>query len=146
MTEKAMDSMPLVLFGLVIVGILAAFVASVMLPSPGIAASNGAAASYGTADNGKTISIRTGTTFKVILDENPSTGYSWNTTVTSGLKVTDSTYIQGGSPGLAGAGGTHEWTVQATGKGEQQFSAIYKRPWEPTTGSESAFTLKVSVV
>lgn len=139
MTGKLTDSMPLVLSGLVIAGILVAFIASVMLPSRGIEAS------YGAADNGKEISMGEGTTFKVILDENPTTGYSWNTTVTSGLRVENSEYIQGGNAGLAGAGGTHEWTIKATGKGEQQFTAIYKRPWEPTTGSESAFTLKILV-
>jgi hypothetical protein len=93
MTEKSTDSLPLVLFGLVIVGVLAGLAASVMLPS------QGSAASYGAADNGKTISIGEGKTFKIILDENPSTGYSWNSTLTSGLEIVASTYIQGGSPG-----------------------------------------------
>ncbi len=139
MTGKLTDPMPLVLSGLAIAGILAAFIASVMLPSQGITAT------FGGADNGKEISISEGTTFKVILDENPTTGYSWNTTVTSGLRVETSEYVQGGNAGMVGAGGTHEWTIKATGKGEQQFTAIYKRPWEPTAGNEQAFTLKIIV-
>jgi inhibitor of cysteine peptidase len=139
MSGKSMDTMPLVLLGLVVVGILAAFAASVMLPSSGVTAS------YGIGDNGKTISMSEGATIKIILDENPTTGYSWNESLTSGLKITGSNYIQGGSPGLAGAGGTHEWTIKATGKGEQQFSAAYKRPWEPLSGSENTFRLTINV-
>lgn len=139
MTGKLSGSMPVALFGLVVVGILAAFIASVMLPSRGITAT------YGVADNGRSITLGEGTTFKIILDENPTTGYSWNTTVTSGLRAENSEYVQGGKAGMAGAGGTHEWTLKATGKGEQQFSAVYKRPWEPATGSEEVFTLKISV-
>ncbi len=109
MTGKLTDSMPLALFGLVIVGVLAAFIASVILPSQGITAT------FGAADNGKEISISEGTTFNIILDENPTTGYSWNTTVTSGLRVENSEYVQGGNSGMVGAGGTHEWTILATG-------------------------------
>ena len=139
MTGKLSDSMPLVLFGLVVVGMLVAFAASVALPSQGVTAA------YGSADNGKTITLSEGTTFKIILNENPTTGYSWNTTATSGLGVTDSNYVQGGKPGIVGAGGTHEWTIQATGKGEQQFTAIYDRPWEPVTGNETTYTLKIIV-
>jgi inhibitor of cysteine peptidase len=47
---------------------------------------------------------------------------------------------------MPGASGTHEWTIKATGKGQQQFTAVYKRPWEPTTGNETTFTLNVKVV
>jgi inhibitor of cysteine peptidase len=134
-----MGSMPLALLGLVVVGLLAAFAASVMLPSQGVTAS------YGIVDNGKAISIKEGAILKIVLDENPTTGYSWNESVTSGLKITESNYIQGGSTGLVGAGGTHEWVIKATGRGEQQFSAVYTRPWEPLSGSENAFKLTITV-
>lgn len=139
MTGKLTDSMPLVFFGLVLIGLLAAFAASVMLPSQGITAS------YGAADNGKTITVSEGTAFKIILGENPTTGYSWNTTVSSGLRAEGSEYVQGGSPGLVGAGGTHEWTIKATGKGEQQFTAVYRRPFETVSGFETIFHMTISV-
>jgi inhibitor of cysteine peptidase len=138
MSGKSLGSMPLILLGLVVVGLLTAFAASVMLPSRGVTAS------YGIGDNGKTISMGEGTTIKVILDENPTTGYSWNESVTPGLQVQDSKYVESGS-GLMGAGGSHEWTIKATGKGEQQFSAVYKRQWEPLSGSENTFKLTINV-
>lgn len=139
MLKISINSLPLALFGLVIVGILAAFTATAMLPP------QGPTATYGAADNGKTITVSEGSSFKIILDENPTTGYTWNATLTPGLAVSDSAYVQGGSHGVVGAGGTHEWTLKATGKGEQQFTAVYKRPWEQLTGNESSFALKINV-
>ncbi len=135
---KAFDSLPLVMFILVLVGILVAFAASVMLPSSGVAAT------ANDGDNGKTITLNEGESVKISLDENPTTGYSWNETVTAGLTVVDSEYVSSGS-GMAGAGGVHEWTIKAAGKGSQQFTAVYKRPWEPIAGNETTYTLNVTV-
>ncbi len=139
MSGKAIDSLPLFMFILVLVGLIVAFGASMMLPS------NSVAATAGAGDNGKTITVNEGATIKVSLDENPTTGYSWNETVTSGLTVVDSKYVSSGS-GMMGAGGVHEWTIKATGKGQQRFSAVYKRPWEPIAGNETTFTLNISVI
>lgn len=136
MSGKAIDPLPLVMFALVLVGLLFAFGASVMLPSNSVAAFNG--------DNGKTITVNEGSLIKINLDENPTTGYSWNETISPGLAIIDSTYISSGS-GMMGAGGVHEWTLKATGKGPQQFSAVYKRPWEPIAGNETTFTLNILV-
>lgn len=99
---------------------------------------------FGVGDNGKTVTVNNGSTFSVVLNENPSVGYSWNASTTSGLNITNDEYIRGASN--TGASGNHEWTITASGNGSQQFTAIYKRPWEPTTGNESAFILKVTVV
>jgi len=109
-----------------------------MLPSQSVAVSVGA------GDNGNMVSMSEGSLIKVSLDENPSTGYSWNESVTPGLTIVDSKYVSSGS-GLVGAGGVHEWTIKASGKGEQQFSAIYKRSWEPIADNETTFTLNISV-
>jgi inhibitor of cysteine peptidase len=136
MSGKVIDSLPLFMLILVLVGLLVAFGASVMLPSQSVAATAG--------DNGKTITVNEGVSIKVSLDENPTTGYSWNETVTAGLTVVDSKYVSSGS-GMMGAGGVHEWTLKATGKGQQQFSAVYKRPWEPIAGNETTFALNISV-
>ncbi len=136
MSGKAIDPLPLVMLAFVLVGLIVAFGASVMLPSSSMAAFNG--------DNGKTIMVNQGSTVKVTLDENPTTGYSWNVTTTPGLTAVDSKYVSSGS-GMVGAGGVHEWTIKATNKGTQQFSAVYKRPWEPVAGNETTYTLNISV-
>jgi inhibitor of cysteine peptidase len=132
-------TLPIFMVGLLFVGLVAAagfILVSAQTPSvPNIV--------FGAGDNGKTVTVNDGSTISINLSENPSTGYAWNVTTSSGLVITNDTYIQGA--GRLGASGTHEWTIKATGKGEQQFTAIYKRPWEPLTGNETSFTLKINV-
>lgn len=131
-------SMPVFMLIVLFIGLLVALGASVALPNGAVSAS------FGAGDNGKTVSINEGSQLKISLDENPTTGYSWNVTVTPGLAIVDSQYSS--SSHLTGAGGTREWTIKATGKGQQQFSAVYCRSWEPLTGNESKFVLTVSVI
>jgi inhibitor of cysteine peptidase len=96
-------------------------------------------------NNTHTISIKNGETFKVVLDENPSTGYAWIINVTSGLTIVSDTCVAP-SGDLAGAGGRHEWQVRATGNGDQQLNGIYKRSWEPAFGNESTYALHVTII
>jgi inhibitor of cysteine peptidase len=132
------NSMPVALLALALAGLLVAFGASLAFPGQSITAA------FGIGDNGKTVSVNEGSIVKIALDENPTTGYSWNESASSGLKVLDSQYTASQS-GLMGAGGVHEWTIKAEGKGTQQFSAIYKRPWEPVAGNETSYKLTITV-
>jgi predicted secreted protein len=102
---------------------------------------------YNETANGSTVKIPLGSGGLVIqLAENPTTGYSWNATVTSGLTIIDDAYEQDPqSQGMVGGGGTHFWILSGTAAGEQKFSAIYMRPWENVTGSEDTFVLNVLV-
>jgi inhibitor of cysteine peptidase len=97
----------------------------------------------GMSGNATTLGMDKGTVFTIRLDENPTTGYSWNASATAGLTVLNSTYIGSGS-GLAGAGGVHEWKIQATGTGAQEFSATYERPWEKF-GNETQYHIIINV-
>jgi inhibitor of cysteine peptidase len=106
--------------------------------------SNNTTAAYNVSDNNKTVSVKNGESFKVTLEENPSTGYGWNASVTSGLTLVNSTYLPPNTT-LVGAPGLREWQVMANGTGDQQFSAVYKRSWEPTFGNETAYVLNVTV-
>ena len=96
----------------------------------------------GMSGNATTVSMDKGTVFTVRLDENPTTGYTWNATTTSGITVLNSTYISGGN--LPGAGGVHEWKIQVTGTGAQEFGATYERSWE-TLGNETQYHLIINV-
>ncbi|WP_052402892.1 protease inhibitor I42 family protein [Methanococcoides methylutens] len=80
------------------------------------------------------------------LKENPTTGYSWNLTVPEGLKLIGDDFIAPEDEGLVGAGGIHEWKLQAETEGTYEISAIYKRPWENTTGDEDTFSMIVTVL
>jgi inhibitor of cysteine peptidase len=108
------------------------------------------------ADNGTTISLEKGETFYLRLQENPTTGYSWELNLSQGLNTTDNTTdtsgtyyppeSEEGEQPLVGAGGVHLWEIRADYEGSQQVNAIYKRSWENETGEEDRFTLNVEVV
>ena len=98
------------------------------------------------ADNNTTQQVAAGSQFAVQLASNPTTGYQWNATVSQGLVITSTNYKQNANPGnMVGVGGNQMWIVKANAAGKQTFSAIYKQPWMPTTGSETAFVLYVNV-
>ncbi len=99
---------------------------------------------YNESADGSTITMPVDGKFVVVLAENPTTGYSWNVTVTSGLEILNNTYIAPGT-GLVGAGGSHQWDVKAIASGQQEFSGIYMQPWMNATGNETTFTLMVNV-
>jgi inhibitor of cysteine peptidase len=47
---------------------------------------------------------------------------------------------------MVGVGGTRTWVVLANDPGTQEFSAIYRRSWEPVTGNETAYSTIINVV
>lgn len=81
----------------------------------------------------------------VSLAENPTTGYSWTLTVSSGLKILSDKYIPP-SQQIPGRGGIHQWVIQAIGVGQQLIHGIYRRPWEPITGDEQQYFEHVNVI
>ena len=88
-----------------------------------------------------------GDTIIMELKENPTTGYSWNLSASSGLSLVDDKYVQDpAKEGMAGVGGVHVWTFDVIEDGVQKISAVYKRPWEDITGEEDTFELTVHVV
>jgi len=98
------------------------------------------------ADNGKTENVTQNTRFAVVLAENPTTGFMWNATLSAGLELTSDYPKDDVSAGRSGAGGTHTWVMVAQEPGDQKFSAIYTRSWEPVTGNETAYSVNIRVV
>ena len=117
---------------------------------PGITATPTAEAkkmvTFTEADNGKTVNVTQNTRFAVVLAENPSTGFMWNATLSPGLEIQSDNYKDDASAGRVGAAGTHTWVLVAKVTGDQKFSAIYKRSWEPVTGNETAYSVNIRVV
>lgn len=86
-------------------------------------------------------------TINIYLKENPTTGFRWNATVTSGLTIENDTYIADPvKPGIVGSGGMHYWLVRSIERGNQTFDAVYMRSWEPITGNETRYTMDIQVV
>lgn len=99
--------------------------------------------------NGTNITIKKGETFYLRLDENPTTGYSWELNMSQGLNNVSGKYYppesKEGEQPLVGAGGVHLWEIKAVAEGTQQVTAVYRRSWENETGMEKRFTLNVEV-
>ncbi len=83
----------------------------------------------------------------ISLRENPTTGYTWQVTTSSGLEIMSDDYIADNtSNGIVGAGGVHTWTVRAIKSGNQSFSAVLTRSPGKLTGEEETYTLNISVI
>ena len=97
--------------------------------------------------NGATVNVKMGAVITVKLQENPTTGYSWNLTTTPGLQIINDTYKPTYTTGkMVGSGGTHIWDISAVATGEQMIKGAYMRSWEAVSGNETAFSLNVVVV
>ena len=70
----------------------------------------------------------------------------WNATLSPGLALQSDSYQDAASAGRVGAAGTHTWVIVGKVIGDQKFSAIYKRPWEPVTGNETAYSVNIRVL
>ncbi len=99
---------------------------------------------YSLSDSDSLIVARNGEAFRVILPENPSTGYSWNMSLSDGLDIVNDRYIPL-TQQVPGRGGYHEWTIQAVKPGQQKVRGIYKRPWESLYYNETTFRLDLEV-
>ncbi|PWR72201.1 protease inhibitor I42 family protein [Methanospirillum lacunae] len=100
-----------------------------------------------TADvNTTNLTMKVNQTVSVSLKENPTTGFEWNATNSTGLEIVNSTHNQDKAPeGMVGVGGVHTWILKAVEVGNQTFDAVYMRSWEPTTGKEDSYALNVTV-
>ena len=86
------------------------------------------------ADNGKSISLKSGEIFYLILEDNPSTGFSWELNLSNGLAVLKDESIQNSLPlllqeYLSGCGYSDIRTIKADSVGTQQIKGVYKQHW-----------------
>jgi inhibitor of cysteine peptidase len=98
--------------------------------------------------NGSTVTVAPGTPIVLVLQSNPTTGYSW--TVTS---LPDPGHVSLDSPiegryvatpvgsGVVGSGGTQSWDLHATKAGTTSIVLAYARPWESGVPPVEAFAV-----
>lgn len=84
----------------------------------------------------------------IVLRENPSTGYSWNYTISNKdvIQLIEDEFIQGAANGeTVGAGGTHKWLFRGVLEGEARLEFRYYRSWEGEGSSidEREYLIKV---
>ncbi|MEI8002024.1 MAG: protease inhibitor I42 family protein [Actinomycetes bacterium] len=80
--------------------------------------------------DGDSISVHAGDTFVIVLDANPSTGYSWTAVANPQATFVSSRSVtpQGA---MVGAGGTQELTFTAGAKGSSTLTVNYARSFDP---------------
>ena len=93
----------------------------------------------------KTVTAAPGQTLEVVLDANPSTGYTWEVVESPEFLTSEGepTFESEAEEGQVGAGGkqTLKFAVTATGKGE--LSLEYVRPWENDVAPAETFKVEV---
>jgi inhibitor of cysteine peptidase len=90
-------------------------------------------ASIKLADDSGNIEVKTGESFMIKLESNPTTGYSWSLVKPESdiIKKIDDVYKPTKTAGnIVGSGGTEEWTFKAIAKGQTKLVFQYIRPWE----------------
>jgi inhibitor of cysteine peptidase len=78
--------------------------------------------------SGETIALRTGQAIRLVLPENPTTGYRWAFTV-DGLDKAGDGYAEDAA-GLIGGGGARSVHLVATRPGDALVKATLQRSWE----------------
>lgn len=106
----------------------------------------GGAYLFDQTNNGETYDVPLDAEIRLRLPENPTTGFTWQLSVTPGLVIENESY-QPDDPDsrLVGAGGTRLWILKAVQPGMQTISGIYARPWESAAGNQTSFTLNLQV-
>jgi len=95
----------------------------------------------------QTIRIAVGETFSIVLDSNPTTGYSWQRGKQAEdgiLSFVDSAYVAPRTD-LAGAGGRERMTFKAMAPGTEKLTLYYLRPWEKNTEPARTMVFTVTV-
>jgi len=98
------------------------------------------------AQDGSAVALKVGSELMVVLDANPTTGYTWGVDA-----VDESVLAAQGEPAFEassdkiGAGGKMTLRFQALGAGETALRLVYHRPWEQDEPPAGVFTLQVTV-
>jgi len=98
-------------------------------------------------DNGTAVTVKTGDTFTVKLEGNPSTGYTWEAKDldTSILEQVGDPAFDSSNPALVGSGGSLTLTFKALKAGTTTLTLIYHRPWETDVAPIDTFSVTVTV-
>lgn len=80
--------------------------------------------------DGRTIRLAEGSRLRLVLPENPSTGYRWRIAADAApvLRLEEDASMPGGT--APGSPGTHRWVFRAARPGQAVLRLDHARPWE----------------
>ena len=85
---------------------------------------------YTELDSGREVPETLGREFEIRITENPTTGYSWNLTLSPGLLLLHDEYIPSRmDENMVGIGGIRVFRIDTMETGQQHVHAEYRRPW-----------------
>jgi inhibitor of cysteine peptidase len=96
--------------------------------------------------SGKTVRVAAGSSLRIVLGENPSTGYGWRLTTkpkAKTLRLLSSTYQADAHPvGEVGTGGRHIWRYRAAARGR---TSLVITLFPPGRGRPAARAFRLTV-
>lgn len=95
-------------------------------------------------DNGKTVDIPVGQHFRVVLEENPTTGYRWNLPELDPqcLSLESNEYTPAGGAGIGG-GGVRQFEFAVKSPCKITLRLLNKRSWEKDVSPAAAFEITI---
>ena len=89
------------------------------------------------------VKLAVGETKEIILDSNPTTGYSWSIIRSDGLEVVEEFILDDTNGTVCGAGGKQHYRLSAKCPGGYEFMATYHKSWE--NDAIETFSSKIDV-
>lgn len=93
------------------------------------------------------VSLKPGEQATIILDSNPTTGYSWELTSapdTAVVRIVSDTYVPPAQQ-IPGAGGKQEIRIEGVAAGTATLEFGYRRPWETDVPPSETASFPVTV-
>ncbi len=97
------------------------------------------------SDPSQGIEIGVGKQFIIVLEANPTTGYTWETDFDKSLlKLVRSEFKPAKSePGMVGVGGEQRFIFEGLKEGRTEATLTYKRPWEQDFADQKTFAVRI---
>jgi inhibitor of cysteine peptidase len=105
------------------------------------------AVTYTNADSGKTIQLKRGSCISIVLEGNPTTGYTWElgSKLPPIIKQIKKPEYRSNSK-MIGAGGRYTFQFKAIKPGKGIIKLVYHRSWEKNIPPARTFVLNITVI
>ena len=98
-------------------------------------------------ENQENIEVKNGQEFTIVLNSNPSTGYSWSISDTYDKNIVQmigNVFKPSGTKKI-GAPGEELWTFKGVGRGSTKINLTYSRKWEGKSSQETPKNFNITV-